>query len=145
MPKRSARFGLVLLWVLWAGMSFAHAQFLEYLRPSGATYGVTTPLCATSLRIQIFACGPARASAMGITIIPSRISRDGSTVIGNVTGSGRTETGFSERIGGASGVALGASWLLEVQGAPVPEPATMVVLASGLALLSARSRTRRKV
>ncbi|GBC96292.1 hypothetical protein HRbin16_02094 [bacterium HR16] len=50
-----------------------------------------------------------------------------------------------DEIGGASGVALGASWLLEVQGAPVPEPATMVVLASGLAVLFVKSRIHRKV
>ncbi|GIV19393.1 MAG: hypothetical protein KatS3mg023_1144 [Armatimonadota bacterium] len=35
------------------------------------------------------------------TLRPTRISRDGSTVIGSVSGSGRTETGFVERIGGA--------------------------------------------
>lgn len=42
-------------------------------------------------------------------------------------------------------VAMGASWLLEVQGTPVPEPATMVVLASGLAVLFVKNTTRRKV
>lgn len=35
------------------------------------------------------------------TITPTRIAHDGSTVIGDVTGRGRTETGFVERIGGA--------------------------------------------
>lgn len=48
-----------------------------------------------------------------------------------------------DEAGGASGVAVGASWLLEVR--PVPEPATMVVLASGLAVLFVKNRMRRKV
>jgi len=45
-----------------------------------------------------------------------------------------------DEIGGASGVALGATWQLEVQGAPVPEPATVMVFASGLAMLFVRGR-----
>lgn len=48
-----------------------------------------------------------------------------------------------DEIGGASGVAPGASWQLEVQGAPVPEPATMMLLASGMVTLFAQSALRR--
>ncbi|MCS6829969.1 MAG: hypothetical protein RMM08_01315 [Armatimonadota bacterium] len=35
------------------------------------------------------------------TIMPQRVSRNGSTLIGEVTGTGRTEIGFVERVGGA--------------------------------------------
>lgn len=45
-----------------------------------------------------------------------------------------------DEIGGASGVALGASWTLEV----VPEPATVTVLASGVAILLVRGAARRR-
>lgn len=45
-----------------------------------------------------------------------------------------------DEIGGASGVALGASWQLEV----VPEPASVAVLASGVMVLLARSALRRR-
>lgn len=48
-----------------------------------------------------------------------------------------------DEIGGASGVALGATWQLEVQGAPVPEPATATALVSGMAILLARGALRR--
>lgn len=47
-----------------------------------------------------------------------------------------------DEIGGASGVALGATWQLEVQGAPVPEPAAVAVLASGVVMLFARRTLR---
>lgn len=192
MSKRSVCFGLVLLWVLWAGMTVAHAQFFEYLSPPGTTYlnalsgdgnsvaaGMKTT-AATEPAVWSITDGWVRlfpglsGSAKGIsfdgsvvvgdvndgafvwrmsgtartfptpssawalddsatrfilwrdyavlrdlttdtdirvwpstgtgyryTIRPRRISRDGSTVIGSVTGSGRTETGFIERIGGA--------------------------------------------
>jgi hypothetical protein len=43
---------------------------------------------------------PSSDTGYNFTIRPTRISRDGSTVIGTVSGSGRTERGFVERIGG---------------------------------------------
>lgn len=49
-----------------------------------------------------------------------------------------------DEVGGASGVALGASWQLEVQGALVPEPATMVMLASGIFVLFAQRALHRR-
>jgi hypothetical protein len=47
-----------------------------------------------------------------------------------------------DEIGGAS-VELGATWQLEVQGAPVPEPGTLFTFGSGLASLVAYLRRRR--
>lgn len=44
---------------------------------------------------------PSSGTGSTYTITPTRISHDGSTVIGEVSGRGRTETGFVERIGGA--------------------------------------------
>lgn len=52
---------------------------------------------ATDTDIKVW---PSTATGYSYTITPQRISRNGSTVIGSVTGSGRTETGFIERIGG---------------------------------------------
>lgn len=46
-----------------------------------------------------------------------------------------------DEIGGASAVALGATWQLEVQGV-VPEPTAAAVLASGVAMLFARRTLR---
>lgn len=48
-----------------------------------------------------------------------------------------------DELGGASGVALGATWMLEVQGAPIPEPTTIGTLGVGVALLAMRVRRRR--
>ncbi len=47
-----------------------------------------------------------------------------------------------DEIGGAS-VELGATWQLEVQGSPVPEPGTLFTFGSGLASLAAYLRRRR--
>lgn len=52
---------------------------------------------ATDTDIKVW---PSSDTGYTYTITPSRISRDGSTVIGSVSGRGRTETGFVERIGG---------------------------------------------
>jgi hypothetical protein len=51
-----------------------------------------------------------------------------------------------DEIGGASGIALGWTWSLEVQGAPVPEPSTMAIFVSGwITLFAAKKLYRRKV
>jgi uncharacterized membrane protein len=53
---------------------------------------------ATDADIKVW---PSAGIGYTYTLRPTRISRDGSTVIGIVSGSGRTETGFVERVGGA--------------------------------------------
>jgi len=95
MSKRSVCFGLVLLWVLWAGMTVAHAQFFEYLRPPGTTYlnalsgdgnsvaaGMTTT-AATEPAVWSITDGWVRLFP-GLSGSAKGISFDGSVVVGDV-------------------------------------------------------------